>query len=180
MIDYYKAMDLETGQEVPHLKEVSFILQPQMSATDCFTALSILREELDGRWTNGTLDENGRLLQADLPKLRKIFVSDHEKGQYDRALKRAWKQYLDAKQPVLAPGDASSSDDVSSGREKGLEEAAQAIAKVEANKGLSAKNIILAGLAFLVLLILILLFNVNVIVLIIGAILIVALMLLMS
>lgn len=180
MIDYYKAMDLETGEEVTHLKEVSFILQPDMSAADCFRALSFLREELEERWTNGTLDDNGQRLQADLPKIRTTFVSDHEKGRYDRALKRAWKQRLEANQPKAIPEGDSSLMEASSEREQGLQEAAQAIAKVEASKGLSPKNILLAGLAFLVLLTLILFFNVNVTALIIGAILIVALMLLMS
>ena len=44
MIDYYKAIDTETGQEVPYLREVSNRISPEMSAQDCFVALSFLRE----------------------------------------------------------------------------------------------------------------------------------------
>lgn len=40
MIDYYKAIDTETGQEVPYLREVSNRISPEMSAQDCFVALS--------------------------------------------------------------------------------------------------------------------------------------------
>ena len=56
MIDYYKAIDTETGQEVTYLREVSNRISPEMSAQDCFVALSFLREELEELWTNGTLD----------------------------------------------------------------------------------------------------------------------------
>ncbi len=42
MIDYYKAIDTETGQEVPYLREVSNRISPEMSAQDCFVALSFL------------------------------------------------------------------------------------------------------------------------------------------
>jgi len=48
MIDYYKAIDTETGQEVPYLREVSNRISPEMSAQDCFVALSFLREEREG------------------------------------------------------------------------------------------------------------------------------------
>ena len=51
MIDYYKAIDTETGQEVPYLREVSNRISPEMSAQDCFVALSFLREELEELWT---------------------------------------------------------------------------------------------------------------------------------
>ena len=54
MIDYYKAFDTETGQEVPYLREVSNRISPEMSAQDCFVALSFLREELEELWANGT------------------------------------------------------------------------------------------------------------------------------
>ena len=57
MIDYYKAIDTETGQAVPYLREVSNRISPEMSAQDCFVALSFLREELEELWTNGTLDK---------------------------------------------------------------------------------------------------------------------------
>ena len=40
MIDYYKAIDTETGQEVTYLREVSNRISPEMSAQDCFVALS--------------------------------------------------------------------------------------------------------------------------------------------
>ena len=42
MIDYYKAIDTETGQEVSYLREVSNRISPEMSAQDCFVALSFL------------------------------------------------------------------------------------------------------------------------------------------
>lgn len=51
MIDYYKAIDTETGQEVPYLREVSNRISPEMSAQDCFVSLSFLREELEELWT---------------------------------------------------------------------------------------------------------------------------------
>ena len=47
MIDYYKAIDTETGQELPYLRAVSNRISPEMSAQDCFVALSFLREELE-------------------------------------------------------------------------------------------------------------------------------------
>ena len=46
MIDYYKAIDTETGQEVSYLREVSNRISPEMSAQDCFVALSFLADRL--------------------------------------------------------------------------------------------------------------------------------------
>ena len=46
MIDYYKAIDTETGQEVSYLREVSNRISPEMSAQDCFVALSFLPDTL--------------------------------------------------------------------------------------------------------------------------------------
>ena len=89
MIDYYKAIDTETGQEVPYLREVSNRISPEMSAQDCFVALSFLREELEELWTNGTLDKEGERLRSELYTIRSIFFSDHEKLQYDRKLRQA-------------------------------------------------------------------------------------------
>ena len=66
MIDYYKAIDTETGQEVSYLREVSNRISPEMSAQDCFVALSFLREELEELWTNGTLDKEGERLRSEL------------------------------------------------------------------------------------------------------------------
>ena len=180
MIDYYQAIDLETGQEIPHLKEVSLRLAPEMPAVECFRTLSFLREELEERWTNGTLDQDGQRLQEDLPKIRTTFMSDHDKNLYDRALKRAWNKRLEANQPKSVQEAKSYTESDLAKKAQGLEEAAQTLAKVEANKGLSVRNMVLAGLAFVVLLALILFFNVNLTVLLIGAVLIVALMLLMS
>ena len=51
MIDYYKAIDTETGQELSYLRAVSNRISPEMSAQDCFVALSFLREELEELWT---------------------------------------------------------------------------------------------------------------------------------
>ena len=96
MIDYYKAIDTETGQEVSYLREVSNRISPEMSAQDCFVALSFLREELEELWTNGTLDKEGERLRSELYTIRSIFFSDHEKLQYDRKLRtgsgrKAWE-----------------------------------------------------------------------------------------
>ena len=86
MIDYYKAIDTETGQEVSYLREVSNRISPEMSAQDCFVALSFLREELEELWTNGTLDKEGERLRSELYAVRSILFSDHEKLQFDRKL----------------------------------------------------------------------------------------------
>ena len=149
MIDYYRAIDTETGQEVPYLREVSNRISPEMSAQDCFVALSFLREELEELWTNGTLDKEGERLRSELYTIRSIFFSDHEKLQYDRKLRQAQRKALE-------------------------------VEKVTQTKESPLKNYLFAAFAFVILLSLILFFNINVIVLIIGAILIVALMLLMS
>ncbi|MFR8245888.1 MAG: hypothetical protein ACLU93_06550 [Streptococcus sp.] len=93
MIDYYKAIDTETGQEVSYLREVSNRISPEMSAQDCFVALSFLREELEELWTNGTLDKEGDRLRSD-HTIRSIFFSDHEKLQYDRKLRQAQRKAL--------------------------------------------------------------------------------------
>ena len=96
MIDYYKAIDTETGQEVSYLREVSNRISPEMSAQDCFVALSFLREELEELWTNGTLDKEGKRLRSELYTIRSIFFSDHEKLQYDRKLRQAQRKALEA------------------------------------------------------------------------------------
>ena len=152
MIDYYKAIDTETGQEVTYLREVSNRISPEMSAQDCFVALSFLREELEELWTNGTLDKEGERLRSELYTIRSIFFSDHVEK--------------------VTTTDASN---LSAKKEIPFEPVA-----VTQTKESPLKNYLFAAFAFVILLSLILFFNINVIVLIIGAILIVALMLLMS
>ena len=170
MIDYYKAIDTETGQEVSYLREVSNRISPEMSAQDCFVALSFLREELEELWTNGTLDKEGERLRSELYTIRSIFFSDHEKLQYDRKLRQAQRKALEADK-----GTATDASNVSGKKEIPFEPVA-----VTQTKESSLKSYLFAAFAFVILLSLILFFNINVIVLIIGAILIVALMLLMS
>ena len=169
MIDYYKAIDTETGQEVTYLREVSNRISPEMSAQDCFVALSFLREELEELWTNGTLDKEGERLRSELYTIRSIFFSDHEKLQYDRKLRQAQRKALEVEKVTTT--DASN---LSAKKEIPFEPVA-----VTQTKESPLKNYLFAAFA-LILLSLILFFNINVIVLIIGAILIVALMLLMS
>ena len=53
MIDYYKAIDTETGQEVSYLREVSNRISPEMSAQDCLVALSFLRGGALDKWYLG-------------------------------------------------------------------------------------------------------------------------------
>ena len=166
MIDYYKAIDTETGQEVSYLREVSNRISPEMSAQDCFVALSFLREELEELWTNGTLDKEGERLRSELYTIRSIFFSDHEKLQYDRKLRQAQRKALEAEKGTTT---------VTGKKEIPFEPVA-----VTQTKESSLKNYLFGAFAFVILLSLILFFNINVIVLIIGAILIVALMLLMS
>ena len=170
MIDYYKAIDTETGQEVSYLREVSNRISPEMSAQDCFTALSFLREELEDLWTNGTLDQEGERLRSELYTIRSIFFSDHEKLQYDRKLRQAQRKALETEKAT-----ATHTTNLSSKKEIPFEPVA-----VPQTKESALKNYLFAALAFVILLSLILFLNINVIVLIIGAILIVALMLLMS
>ena len=114
MIDYYKAIDTETGQEVPYLREVSNRISPEMSAQDCFVALSFLREELEELWTNGTLDKEGERLRSELYTIRSIFFSDHEKLQYDRKLRQAQRKALEVEK-----GTATDTSNVS-GKRKSL------------------------------------------------------------
>lgn len=170
MIDYYKAIDTETGQQVSYLREVSNRISPEMSAKDCFTALSFLREELEDLWTNGTLDQEGERLRSELYTIRSIFFSDHEKLQYDRKLRQAQRKALETEK-----ARATHTTNLSAKKEIPFEPVA-----VTDTKESSLKNYLFAALAFVILLSLILFLNINVIVLIIGAILIVALMLLMS
>lgn len=170
MIDYYKAIDTETGQQVSYLREVSNRISPEMSAKDCFTALSFLREELEDLWTNGTLDQEGERLRSELYTIRSIFFSDHEKLQYDRKLRQAQRKALETEKAT-----ATHATNLSGKKEIAFEPVA-----VTDTKESSLKNYVFAALAFVILLSLILFLNINVIVLIIGAILIVALMLLMS
>lgn len=170
MIDYYKAIDTETGQEVPYLREVSNRISPEMSAQDCFVALSFLREELEELWTNGTLDKEGERLRSELYTIRSIFFSDHEKLQYDRKLRQAQRKTLE-----VDKGTTTDASNVS-----GKKEIPFAPVRVTQAKESSLNNYLFAALSFVILLSLILFFNINVIVLIIGAVLIVALMLLMS
>ena len=170
MIDYYKAIDTETGQQVFYLREVSNRISPEMSAKDCFTALSFLREELEDLWTNGTLDQEGERLRSELYTIRSIFFSDHEKLQYDRKLRQAQRKALETERAT-----ATHTTNLSGKKEIPFEPVA-----VTQTKESPLKNYLFAAFAFVILLSLILFFNINVIVLIIGAILIVALMLLMS
>ena len=170
MIDYYRAIDTETGQEVPYLREVSNRISPEMSAQDCFVALSFLREELEELWTNGTLDKDSDTLPTEIYTIRSIFFSDHEKLQYDRKLRQAQRKALEVEK-----GTTTDTSNVTGKKEIPFEPVA-----VTQTKESPLKNYLFAAFAFVVLLSLILFFNINVIVLIIGAILIVALMLLMS
>ena len=170
MIDYYKAIDTETGQEVPYLREVSNRISPEMSAQDCFVALSFLREELEELWTNGTLDFFNDTATTEIYTIRSIFFSDHEKLQDDRKLRQAQRKALE-----VDKGTTTGASNVSGKKEIPFEPVA-----VTQTKESPLKNYLFAAFAFVVLLSLILFFNINVIVLIIGAILIVALMLLMS
>ena len=170
MINYYKAIDTETGQEVSYLREVSNRISPEMSAQDCFVALSFLREELEELWTNGTLDIYFDSLSSEIYTIRSIFFSDHEKLQYDRKLRQAQRKALEAEK-----GTTTDTSNVTGKKEIPFEAVA-----VTQTKESSLKNYLFGAFAFVILLSLILFFNINVIVLIIGAILIVALMLLMS
>lgn len=170
MIDYYKAIDTETGQELSYLRAVSNRISPEMSAQDCFVALSYLREELEELWTNGTLDQKGERLRNELYTIRQLFFSDYEKIQYDRKLKQARRKVLEVEQkPIPKRVEVISKKEIPF-----------APVAVTDTKESSLKNYVFAALAFVILLSLILFLNINVIVLIIGAILIVALMLLMS
>ncbi len=96
--------------------------------------------------------------------------SDHEKLQYDRKLRQAQRKALEAEK-----GTTTDTSNVTGKKEIPFEPVA-----VTQTKESSLKNYLFAAFAFVILLSLILFFNINVIVLIIGAILIVALMLLMS
>ena len=141
-----------------------------MSAQDCFVALSFLREELEELWTNGTLDQEGERLRNELYTIRQLFFSDYEKFQYDRKLKEARRKVLEVEQkPIPKRVEVSAKKEIPF-----------APVRVTQAKESSLNNYLFAALSFVILLSLILFFNINVIVLIIGAVLIVALMLLMS
>ena len=92
------------------------------------------------------------------------------KLQYDRKLRQAQRKALEAEKETT-----TDTSNVTGKKEIPFEPVA-----VTQTKESSLKNYLFAAFAFVILLSLILFFNVNVIVLIIGAILIVALMLLMS
>ncbi|MFR5259900.1 MAG: hypothetical protein ACLTE3_05680, partial [Streptococcus salivarius] len=89
---------------------------------------------------------------------------------YDRKLRQAQRKALEAEK-----GMTTDTSNVTGKKEIPFEPVA-----VTQTKESSLKNYLFAAFAFVILLSLILFFNINVIVLIIGAILIVALMLLMS
>ena len=90
--------------------------------------------------------------------------------EYDRKLRQAQRKALEAEK-----GTTTDTSNVTGKKEIPFEPVA-----VTQTKESSLKNYLFAAFAFVILLSLILFFNINVIVLIIGAILIVALMLLMS
>ncbi|MGT2907521.1 hypothetical protein [Streptococcus dentiloxodontae] len=100
MIDYYKGLDVTTGEPVSHLEELSYHISKDMSADECFKALSLLREELDDRWRNGSLDNKSQLLKDELDKIRTYFMSAEQKMRYDKALEEAWHKNRAAKEPV--------------------------------------------------------------------------------
>lgn len=153
-----------------YLRAVSNRISPEMSAQDCFVALSFLREELEELWTNGTLDQEGERLRNELYTIRQLFFSDYEKFQYDRKLKQARRKVLEVEQkPIPKRVEVSAKKEIPF-----------APVRVTQAKESSLNNYLFAALSFVILLSLILFFNINVIVLIIGAVLIVALMLLMS
>ena len=152
------------------MRAVSNRISPEMSAQDCFVALSFLREELEELWTNGTLDQEGERLRNELYTIRQLFFSDYEKFQYDRKLKQARRKVLEVEQkPIPNRVEVSAKKEIPF-----------APVRVTQAKESSLNNYLFAALSFVILLSLILFFNINVIVLIIGAVLIVALMLLMS
>lgn len=116
------------------------------------------------------MDKEGERLRSELYTIRSIFFSDHEKLQYDRKLRQAQR-----KASEVEKGAATDASNLSAKKEIPFEPVA-----VTQTKESPLKNYLFAAFAFVILLSLILFFNINVIVLIIGAILIVALMLLMS
>ena len=101
MIDYYKAIDIETGQEVSYLREVSNRISPEMSAQDCFVALSFLREELEELWTNGTLDKEGERLSSTrfAQSFSQTMRSYNTIENSDRLRERHWK--LKRERPLI-------------------------------------------------------------------------------
>ena len=114
--------------------------------------------------------ETGQRLRNELYTIRQLFFSDYEKFQYDRKLKQARRKVLEVEQkPIPKRVEVSAKKEIPF-----------APVRVTQAKESSLNNYLFAALSFVILLSLILFFNINVIVLIIGAVLIVALMLLMS
>ena len=96
MIDYYKAIDTETGQEVSYLREVSNRISPEMSAQDCFVALSFYVKSwrISGQMVPWIKRESVCVVSS--TRFVSIFFSDHEKLQYDRKLRQAQRKALEA------------------------------------------------------------------------------------
>lgn len=100
MIDYYKGIDLETGVELPYLAELRGKIRQEDSASQIYTALVTIGEELDNRETLGEFTENSRALSQALPTIKRQFLSEKWKTTYDYQLVQ---YYLNHPTPSQVP-----------------------------------------------------------------------------
>lgn len=90
MIDYYKGIDTETGFKIPYLKELTLLINQEQSADEIFTILGQLDIDLESRSLNGNLTPEGEILSDKIPKIKKLFLDEKTKIDYDKKLEETY------------------------------------------------------------------------------------------
>lgn len=90
MIDYYRGIDTQTGFEIPYLKELTLLINQEQSADDIFTRLGQLDSDLETRAINGNLSLEGEILSEKIPKIKKLFLNEKTKKDYDKRLEETY------------------------------------------------------------------------------------------
>lgn len=90
MIDYYKGVDTKTGFKILYLKEVTLLINQAQSADEIFTILGQLDIDLEARSINGNLSPEGKILSEKIPKIKKLFLDEETKIDYDNKLEETY------------------------------------------------------------------------------------------
>ncbi|MDY4761354.1 hypothetical protein [Streptococcus thoraltensis] len=86
MIDYYKGINVRTGEAVSYLAELRGKIRQEDSAKQIYQVLIALGEELDNRETLGDFNADSRALSQALPQIKRHFLSEKWKTAYDYQL----------------------------------------------------------------------------------------------
>ena len=90
MIDYYKGIDTQTGEEIPYLAELKSEISRDQSAEIIYRRLFQMEERLEARSSYHHLDRDSEKLARILPEVKVLFITKEAKQAYDRKLSEAY------------------------------------------------------------------------------------------